>query len=157
MARKSGGQRLDDLIASLLSLSSGQALEELVEDLGTTARELVDEGFERGRAPTGRRWPRPKRGRGRFRPMIRTGRLRRSYVLRIGPTGFEIVSEVPYAHILQRGVRGRFTPRQQLPEGNKISARWDKAMRKAAREWMRARMERPVLGVGGKKRRRRRS
>ncbi len=151
---KSGSKRLDDLIASLMALGSGQAIEGLVESLGQTARGLVDEGFERGRAPSGRRWPRPKNR--RFRPMIRTGRLRKSYVLKLGARGFEIVSEVPYAYILQKGVRGRFTPRPQLPEAGKLGARWDKAMRKAAREWMRAQMERPVLGMGGKTRRRRR-
>ena len=63
------------------------------------------------------------------RRLILTGRLRRSYTLRLTPNGFEIVSSAPYAPRLQ-GV-GRRT----LPEPAEITARWDRALRERANAW----------------------
>lgn len=140
----SAAARLDQLIGSLTQLATGQSLDALARQLGETALELVDEGFERGRAPSGRRWQRPKVG--RFRPMIRTGALRASYQLHLQPHGFTISSAVPYARFLQRGVRGRLTPRKTLPD-RALSRLWDRAFRTKANDWIRSIMERRVITV----------
>jgi phage gpG-like protein len=146
MALRGDSKRLDQLIASMNRLATGQEQRALVRGLGALSKELVDEGFARGRAPTGRRWPEPQYRRGPA--MIRSGRLRKSFTLRIGESGFEIASPLHYSHILQKGVRGRFKPRLQVPDRGKLSARWDKAMRKHAHAWIESVMVRPTRAVG---------
>lgn len=121
-------RRFDQLIRSFDRLASGAALERLTTTLGEQALELVDQGFERGRAPSGRRWPNPAYRSGP--PMILTGRLRKSYVLRLRPQGFELVSRAPYAMSLQR------SGRRTVPEPAEITARWDRALREHANAWM---------------------
>lgn len=142
---KSDSSRLDRLVASLQQLGRGQSTASLARRLGETALGLVDEGFERGRAPSGRRWPRPKQR--RFRPMIRSGRLRRSFVLKLSERGFELISKMPYASILQRGSRGRLVPRKTLPDKS-LSARWERLFRARAELWIREQVERPIKSVG---------
>lgn len=138
-------KRLDRLIESLNNLGTGQPLHQLNRRLGKTSLELVERGFETGRAPSGRRWPRPKIGL-RYRPMIRTGRLSKSYRLEMRDGGFEIVSPVHYAKWLQKGVRGHMKPRKQVP-GRSLPARWEKEFRRQARAWIRRVMERSVVTV----------
>lgn len=128
--------RLDEIIAAADRLAEKRTIRELVGELGREALELVDEGFEQGRAPSGRRWEPP-----RFRsgpPLQLTGRLRRSFVLRVTADGFEIVTSVPYAGPLQAGIRsrGRLVARRMLPDTGEITRRWERALRAHAVGWM---------------------
>lgn len=127
MGVRGDSARLDKLIRTMDRLARG-SVAELAGVLGEQALELVDEGFERGRAPSGRRWPQPAYRSGP--PMILSGRLRRSYVLRLRTHGFEIVSRTPYAAKLQR------LGRRTVPNEADITARWDRAMRERADAWM---------------------
>lgn len=132
MAVRGDSRRLDRLVDKMDRLADGAAARRLVDELGAEALELVDEGFDEGRAPSGRRWPQPQYRSGP--PMILTGRLRRSYSLRVSGNTFEIVSSAPYASRLQR------LGRRTVPEPAEITARWDRAMRGRAKDWMRSEM-----------------
>lgn len=128
---------LDELVASFERLASSRPRERLVRELGEEALDLVDRGFESGRDPSGRRWAPPRYRSGP--PLQRTGRLRGSFVLVVGPNGFEIVSRLPYAFPLQAGIRGRrgVVVRRMLPDPGEITRRWETAMRRHAHDWMR--------------------
>lgn len=129
MSVKGDFGRLDTLIGSLDRLADGSAVQELADALGEEALELVDEGFQRGRGPGGRRWPKPAYRSGP--PLVNTGALRKSFVLRRRGNGFEIVSGLPYAHVLQHGL----VPRWMVPSEAQITSRWDRALRKLASDW----------------------
>jgi phage gpG-like protein len=131
MAVRGDFDRLGEMVELFDRLADGSALQRLAQKVGQEALELVDVGFERGRSPTGRRWAEPKYRRGP--PLILTGRLRRSFALRMGHHRFEIVSELPYAYRLQHGPE----PRKMVPNEADISARWDRALRESAHAWAR--------------------
>jgi phage gpG-like protein len=70
--------------------------------LASEARQLVMEGFERGRDPYGKAWKKP-RGRKGGRPLRDTDRLMSSIVARPSANGFTVGSKLTYARIHNRG------------------------------------------------------
>lgn len=133
--------RLDEMIAAFERLASRRTKEQLVRELGAEALELVDEGFEAGRDPSGRAWAPPRYRSGP--PLQRSGRLRGSFVLVLRSHGFEIVSRLPYAFPLQAGIRRRrgTVVRRMVPDAGEITRRWDAAFRKHAQDWMRSTLD----------------
>lgn len=128
-----------DRIIEMTDRLARSGVRELAGELGAQALELVDEGFNESRAPSGRRWEPPHYRRGR--PLIRSGRLRASWVLVARANGFEILSRAPYARKLQRG-RGRMPARRMVPDAGEITARWERALDAHATEWMESFSER---------------
>lgn len=140
MSSKGDWRKLDALIEKMERLAEPGTVHEAVEQLGEATLELIDRGFERSTSPDGERWERPAYRKGR--PLVRTGRLRRSWVLRLRGNSFEVVSMVSYAYRLQAGIRSRrgLVARRMVPDMGEITRRWESAMRKQATAWMRETM-----------------
>jgi phage gpG-like protein len=104
-------------------------LERLSAKLGKEALSLIDEGFQRGIAPNGKPWPRPRKA---HRALIESGALRGSFSADTNEYRASIESSAPYAVFIQRGTRGEngkrgIGPRKMLPEGV-LPLRWKNRM-----------------------------
>ena len=91
--------------------------QEAANEIARGILRLIDQGFISGADPYGAAWKPPKDG--HTPPMIRSGRLRRGYdvkVVRTGSVGYsvQITNSAPYAGYLQKGT-GRMAPRQHVP------------------------------------------
>lgn len=68
--------------------------------VGGAVQRQVRSSFERGQAPDGGRWRRPRRG---GSPLRDTGRLMRSFVLSVGGGGFTLASTFFWAGVHNEG------------------------------------------------------
>ena len=148
--------KLQRIVAKLVHKN---ALRELNAVLAEEGLELVAEGFEAEKDPSGRDWKPTLRGGSILRD---TGRLARSFTRKVTTTGFRIGTNVLYAKTHQFGAvivptevralrfrhyqngqkkQGRWVfarevtipARPMLPEGG-LSPRWQKALSDAAHE-----------------------
>lgn len=98
-------------------------LDDIGENLGEEAIELVKEGFENERDPYGKPWAKLKRRTGRI--LQDTGRLKGSYNrVYANRTGFKIATGVKYAQYHQRGT-ARMVARRMVPNAT-LPAEWRK-------------------------------
>lgn len=130
------------------------------EAMAAEARDLVDEGFATSTDPSGKKWAALKLRDGQ--PLRDTGRLQRSFTTEVTNRGFSIGTNTKYAKTHQKGmtikpvrakalkfkVRGKgwFTRKQvtiparkMLPDGARLSAKWDRSLKGAARSYVNTR------------------
>lgn len=129
--------------------------------LAAEGQELVDDGFATSTDPSGRKWKPLKLRQGQ--PLRDTGRLQRSFTTQVTNRGFVIGTNVRYAVTHQEGrvikpvrakalrfkvrgggwhTQGKSTvpARPFFPKGGRLSAKWDRALKEAAREYVNERV-----------------
>ncbi|MEZ4376216.1 MAG: phage virion morphogenesis protein [Polyangiaceae bacterium] len=99
----------------------------LTANLSETLLDLVREGFEKQRDPSGSRWAATERG-GRI--LQDTGRLRNSWHRRAGNSQFTVSSSVKYGSFHQSGAR-HLKARKMVPDGE-LPAHWGHALNDTA-------------------------
>lgn len=146
--------RLDKLGADVGGLARAASRRALLDEVGGQALELARAGAAAGRDPSGRRW-KPRVDGGDALPNA-AGELE----ARVRDSGFELVSETPFAKLHARGATiqarrkllafpGRDGPRFAgkvviparaiLPAGGRLPAPWERALHEKADAWMRDR------------------
>lgn len=134
--KESGLEALRERLGRLENADLGQ----LLRDLGSTAVKLVDRGFEGSRSPYGDAWapntPATIRLKGSSKPLIRTGRLRRSIRAEVRGVSVAIGSPVEYAPSPHLGT-GRVPVREYLAmrPGN-LPADWRDELLAVAQAWV---------------------
>ena len=104
-------------MATMLREAPRYVQQEAANEIARGILKLIDQGFVSGADPYGTAWRPPKDG--HIPPMIRSGKLRRSYnvkVVRTGSVGYsiEITNSTAYAGFLQKGT-SRMAARPQVP------------------------------------------
>lgn len=101
--------------------TAGKVPREAKTQLATIALARVRAGFEDSADPTGAAWAALRYRRGR--PLVLTGKLRRSFRKRLFAGGFAIETSVPYAGFHQGGTR-HIDARRMLPRDGTIPEPW---------------------------------
>jgi phage gpG-like protein len=103
---------LKDLQRRFEILRGPQTRARLAKVMGQTAHKLAMDGFRKSVDPYGEPWKplaqdRARNGRGTSKPLLDTGRLRKSFAVTSGPDGFNLWTKTKYAPFHQRGTGGR--------------------------------------------------
>lgn len=105
----------------------------VMKNIAEEALELVQEGFEKEQAPSGRAWARLKSRSGRI--LQDTGRLRSSFHRKnVSSVSVTIGPGVSYATFHQSGTK-RMVARPMVPEGS-LPAKWKIRINRVAQEVM---------------------
>lgn len=103
--------KLRALQSRLASMQSPEAMQGLARVVGEAARTQLALGFRNSVDPYGGAWAalkqRRRRGVGRDKPLLDTGRLRNSFTYKATPDGLTIGTNVRYAKFHQYGTAGR--------------------------------------------------
>ena len=104
-------------MATMLREAPRYVQQEAAEAISQGILKLIDQGFASGSDPMGNAWRPPKDG--HSPTMIRSGKLRRGYSVRVVRTGsvgysIEIINSTAYATFLQKGT-SKMAPRPQVP------------------------------------------
>lgn len=129
---------LAEFAEMLEDLGSDESREEFAEECGRELTELVKQGFESGRAPSGAPWAPTKRGNS---PLVDTGALAASPDFTADADGFTLRITDPKAVYHQRGTSRGIPARPMLPEGN-LPPEWAERVRAIFARHVRKRLSR---------------
>ena len=130
---KSDNAKLRSLMARMRKLFPYRRRTNIAKEMGAIAVKGVEKTFKTSRTPYGAKWERLKHRRGK--PLVLTGRLKKSIRLRITPTGYSVYTPIKYASTHNYGA-APIPMRQFMPTRGYIPDAWTRPMQRIAKRHM---------------------